>query len=298
MIIKAEDSILYDMFFDRNYGIKGEKIMKKRICTVLMLLGMVVFTGCAEQESSDAVNQNTDVIYQISLLQGLTYGDYYGSITVDELKQHGDTGIGTFDGLNGELIMVDGEVYRAAADGSVEVVSSEETIPFADVSFMDNDKTVDIEDISSFDELCSELNKLVEERGKNRFYMIRIDGTFQEANVRSEYAQKEPYKPLAEVLEYDQTFFDYKDIEGTLVGLYCPPYMSDVNAVGWHLHFISKDKTKGGHVLGLSIEDAVLTWDDTDAFQMQLPQNEMFSDFDLTVDQSEDIKKVETNVEH
>ena len=272
--------------------------MKKRICTVLMLLGMVVFTGCAEQDSSDAVNQNTDVIYQVSLLQGLTYGDYYGSITVDELKQHGDTGIGTFDGLNGELIMVDGEVYRAAADGSVEVVSSEETIPFADVSFMDNDKTVDIEDISSFDELCSELNKLVEERGKNRFYMIRIDGTFQEANVRSEYAQKEPYKPLAEVLEYDQTFFDYKDIEGTLVGLYCPPYMSDVNAVGWHLHFISKDKTKGGHVLGLSIEDAVLTWDDTDAFQMQLPQNEMFSDFDLTVDQSEDIKKVETNVEH
>jgi len=61
------------------------------------------------------------------------------------------------------------------------------------------------------------------------------------------------------------------------------------------LHFLSKDKTKGGHVLGLNIADAVLTWDDTDGFQMRLPQNETFDRFDLTVDQSEDIKRLETN---
>jgi len=71
--------------------------------------------------------------------------------------------------------------------------------------------------------------------------------------------------------------------------------MASLNAVGWHLHFLSKDKTKGGHVLGLNIADAVLTWDDTDGFQMRLPQNETFDRFDLTVDQSEDIKRLETN---
>ena len=80
-----------------------------------------------------------------------------------------------------------------------------------------------------------------------------------------------------------------------MIGLYCPPYMADLNAVGWHLHFISKDKTKGGHVLGINFDDAVLTWDDTDGFQTKLPQNEMFAGFDLTIDQTEDIKKVETN---
>jgi acetolactate decarboxylase len=94
-------------------------------------------------------------------------------------------------------------------------------------------------------------------------------------------------------MKHDQTFFDYKDIEGTLVGLYCPPYMAALNAVGWHLHFISKDKTKGGHVLGVNIADAILTWDEADAFQMCLPPNEGFDRFDLTVDQSEDIKKIE-----
>ena len=101
---------------------------------------------------------------------------------------------------------------------------------------------------------------------------------------------------MVKVLEYDQTFFDYKDIEGSIVGLYCPPYMSSLNAVGWHMHFISKDKTRGGHILGLNIVDAKLTWDDTNAFQMLIPQNKMFTGFDLTIDQSEDIKKVETDI--
>lgn len=269
--------------------------MKKAICTCFVLFVAIILGVCGNPDTVEAGRKDRDVIYQVSLLQGLTLGDYYGSVTVKELKRHGDIGIGTFDGLNGELIMVDGEVYRAAGDGSVEVVSNKETIPFSNVTFLDADKTKNLKGIVDYHELLGELNKLVEERGKNRFYMIRIDGLFKEMNVRSEYAQKEPYKPLVEVLQYDQTFFDYKDIEGTIVGLYCPPYMSSLNAVGWHMHFVSKDKTKGGHVFGMNIVDAKLTWDDTNAFQMLLPQNEMFTGFDLTIDQSEDIKKVETD---
>lgn len=272
--------------------------MKKIRGLYFTLLTAALLAGCREAEPADTGSQDRDVIYQVSLLQGLTFGDYYGSITVEELKQHGDIGIGTFDGLDGELIMVDGEVYRAAGDGSTELVSDDETIPFSNVTFMDADETRELKAIPDYDALRGELDKLVEERGKNRFYMIRIDGTFREMNVRSEYAQEEPYEPLVDVLERDQTFFDYEEIEGTITGLYCPPYMSDLNAAGWHLHFISEDKTKGGHVLGLNIAEAELTWDDTDGFQMLLPQNDMFSGFDLTVDQSEDIKKVETDTGH
>ena len=248
-----------------------------------------------KSKAVDPHDPGRDVMYQVSLLQGLTYGDYCGSVTVEELKQHGDIGIGTFDGLNGELIMLDGEIYRAAGDGSVEVVSDHTTVPFSVVTFMDADETKRLKEISSCDDLFGELDQMVEERGKNRFYMIRIDGMFREVNVRSVYAQEGPYKRLAEVMESDQTFFDYEHTEGTVVGLYCPPYMAALNAVGWHLHFISRDRTKGGHVLGLKIDDAVLTWDDTDAFQMRLPQNDMFSGLDLTVDQSEDIEKIEKN---
>lgn len=265
--------------------------MKKASYILIALLSMLLLAGCSTTSKVER-----DVIYQVSLLQGLTFGDYYGSITVEELKKHGDIGIGTFDALDGELIMVDGVVYKAAGDGSVTVVPDDETIPFSNVTFLDSDYTAKLENVEDYESLCGLLNELVEEKGKNRFYVIRIDGLFNEVNVRSEYAQEEPYKPLVEVLSYDQTFFDYEDIEGTLVGMYCPPYLADLNAVGWHLHFVSEDKTKGGHLLGVDIEEATLIWDDVDVFKMVLPQNEMFSGFDLTIDQSEDIKKVETDI--
>ena len=232
-------------------------------------------------------------IYQVSLLQALAYGDYHGSITAAELKAHGDTGIGTFDRLNGELILLDGVIYRAAGDGSVEVASEDETIPFAVATFLDGDATQNLREIPDADALYQQLDKMVQQRGKNRFYMIRMDGLFREVNVRSVYPQEEPYRRLAEVLAREQTLFDYENIEGTMVGIYCPPYMASLNAVGWHLHFLSKDKTKGGHVLGLQIADAVLTWEDVDGFQLRLPQTERFSGFDLTVDQSEDIERIE-----
>ena len=241
------------------------------------------------------MEQNKDVLYQVSLLQGLTNGDYYGSVPVTELKKHGDTGIGTFNKLNGELIMLDGGVYRAAGDGSVETVADEETIPFSVVAFMNPDESKELTEIPDFDALQKQLDALVAQRGINRFYMIRIDGMFRQIYVRSVNAQEEPYKRLTEVLACDQTFFTYENIVGTMVGVYCPPYMSALNAVGWHLHFISGDKTKGGHVLGVHIANAVLNWDDIDGFEVKLPQNKMFAGFDLTVDQSEDIKKVETN---
>ena len=127
-------------------------------------------------------------------------------------------------------------VYRAAGDGSVEVVSNKETIPFSNVTYLDADKTKNLKNVADYRELCGELNKLVEERGKNRFYMIRIDGLFKEMNVRSVRAQEEPYKPLVNVLEYDQTFFDYKDIEdGILIKSDGMPTYNFANVVDDHL---------------------------------------------------------------
>ena len=46
------------------------------------------------------------------------------------------------------------------------------------------------------------------------------------------------------------------DINGTLVCVYYPDYMDWINASGWHLHFISEDRKKGGHVFDLSLENS------------------------------------------
>ena len=281
---------------------KNNMITKVTLSAVCLSL-MIGASGCGLQNDNEIAESTTheetpedrDTLYQVSLLQGLLQGDYNGSISIGELKACGDTGIGTFDRLNGELIMVDGVVYRAAGDGTVEVPSDDETIPFSNVTFMDADEEVSINNVASFDDLMEILNGKVAELGGNRVYMIRIDGVFNTVYARSEYAQDKPYEPLVVVLETDQTFFDMENVSGTVVGLYCPAYMSELNNAGWHLHFISDDRTSGGHVLDLAIEEAVITWDYTDNFEMILPDNDEFTQIDFSIDRSEDVRRAETN---
>ena len=128
------------------------------------------------------------------MLQGLTFGDYYGSITAGELKQNGDTGLGTFDGLDGEMIVLGGVVYKAKSDGLVETVSDSEKIPFSNVTFFDEDDKTTLEGIADIDTLKQLLEGKIESRLPNGFCVIRIDGKFKEMNVRSASKQNEPYK--------------------------------------------------------------------------------------------------------
>ena len=264
------------------------------LCFLLALSIILIACGSGGAGKNSYSFSDREVINQVSLLQGLTFGDYNGSVPVSRLKKLGDTGIGTFDALNGELIMLEGVVYRAAHDGSIEVVDNKETIPFSNVTFFDTDESFELNNIDNINVLKAALDRKVQEMGKNRFYMVKVDGTFSKMQVRSELPQTEPYKPLAKVLETDQTFFDYNDIKGTVVGLYCPEYMNSINAVGWHFHFISDDRKAGGHILDLSADVLNASIDRTDGFSMVVPDNAMFNNFDLTVDQSDDIKKVET----
>ena len=219
--------------------------LKKFIYGLGIASSLFALAAAGSAVAADETPAEREVIYQVSLLQGLTFGDYNGSVPVGKVKSMGDIGIGTFDALNGELIMLDGVIYRAAGDGSVEVVDDAEKIPFCNVTFFDCDKRETLTGIENISALKEALDKTVKELGSNRFYFIRIDGTFKEMNVRSELAQIEPYEPLAKVLETDQTFFDYTNIKGTVVGLYCPVYMDKLNAVGCHFHFISDDRQSG-----------------------------------------------------
>jgi acetolactate decarboxylase len=249
----------------------------------------------AKAAATQDASADRETVTQVALLQSLLQGDYYGSVSIGDLKKHGDIGIGTFDKLNGELVMVDGVLYRAKGDGTVDVPADSETLPCSNVTFFDVDESQAVEGVGSFKELEAILDAKVNELGPNRFYFARVDGTFSKMNVRSEYAQNEPYKPLVEVLKTDQTFFDFDNVEGTVVALYCPDYMKELNNAGWHLHFVSKDGTKGGHVLDLAVAKANVAWDSTDKFEMMLPNEDFFSAIDFTKDRSEEVKKAETN---
>lgn len=253
-------------------------------------LGLCALVGVGSASAQEA---DREVINQTALLQSLTLGYYDGSVTVGQLKELGDTGIGTFDGVDGELIMLDGHVYQAAGDGSLNEMDDDVTVPFCDVTFFDADTTVDLGAVSSLDELKSMLDEQVAQLGENNFYMVQIAANCSSIYVRSEYGQTEPYEPLAQVLERDQTEFSYEDVNGTLVGLYCPSYASSINMAGWHFHFVSADATVGGHVLDVQFDSAVLQMDSTPSIKVTVPDTDEFNALDLSVDQSSDIKQVE-----
>ena len=232
------------------------------------------------------------MLYQASLLQALALGEYDGFITIGELKKNGNIGIGTFDGLDGEMIMLDGIVYKASADGTVSVMSDDAKTPFANVTFAADDlsKTVSA---ASMKEMSDELDKIVASKGINSVYFIRLSGLFNSIRVRSVPKQKRPYRKLAEALSLEQVEWTLKDISGTIVGLYCPSYMSAVNNHGWHLHFISDDRKKGGHVLDLSVNDGKCVFTKADSLKIVLHDNGSFHSLDLSQDQERDIKRIE-----
>ncbi len=282
----------------------------KRLIAVLlasMLLSLTACNGQGTQSSQTSGNtqntstatasQDTETIYQVALLQSLTQGYYDGIIKVSELKEHGDTGIGTFEGVNGEMIVIDGKVYQALGDGSVKEAADDETVPFSNVTFFDSDVSVDLKDIKDMASFKTELDKTVNDKGKNMFYMVKVTGTFEKLYVRSEIKQEKPYKSLDKALETDQREFSYENITGTVVGLYCPDYMGGLNAAGWHFHFISDDRTKGGHILELSFKEAKAELDITPGFDMTLSDNGDFQGMELAKDVNDAIKKVETEAQ-
>ena len=82
----------------------------------------------------------------------------------------------------------------------------------------------------------------------NLIYAIKIEGVFKKVLTRSVPRQKKPYQPLTEIVKTQSTF-QFENVEGVIVGIRCPTFMKGINVTGYHLHFLTKDRKAGGHVL-------------------------------------------------
>lgn len=265
----------------------------KKFFVSTFLAGAILFNTAS---AAPVHNRDRETIYQVALLQSLAMGYFDGSISVKNLKRHGDTGIGTFEGLDGEMIVLDGVVYRANRDCKINVMGDKEMVPFSNVTFFDKDFSVKLSNVPNKAALEKILNETLDQNGRNSFYMVKISGTFNEILIRSESGAKEPYPTLVEALK-TQNEITPKNISGTVVGLYCPDFMSSLNSTGWHFHFISSDKKIGGHVLELNVKSGEAQLDKTDRFSMDLPKKQNFHALNFKQDLREDIRKAEQDVQ-
>ena len=266
--------------------------MNKRIVFALIVVGLIAVSAVSAQNSL-FISNNDDSMYQVSLMQAFMHGEYNGVITVGDLKKHGDIGLGTFEGVNGEMIILDGVVYQADANGNINVMPDNETIPFATITKFDEDAKITNITAKNFDDLTGQLDGEIEKYGINNMYVIKIKGNFSNITVRSVEKQEKPYKEFTDVAAVDQKVFNHTDQTGTLVAVYFPEYMNELNMHGWHLHFLSDDKTVGGHVLGFSNFSGSGQIDEIHEFSMILPTDDSFVNMNFTEDMTNKISSVE-----
>ncbi|MSX01748.1 MAG: acetolactate decarboxylase [Actinobacteria bacterium] len=207
-------------------------------------------------------------VIQTSTIAALLDTKYDGDVTIGEVLAGGDLGLGTLNGLDGELIIVDGEAWQAPAEGPVRRVSADEKTPFAVATRFITDEIVEIDSPLNHGELLDLLEQHAPQQ--SGCDAIRIDGLFPAVHVRSVYRQEEPYPPFADAAAH-QVEWHYEALRGTVVGFRFPHAASSVEMAGHHLHFISDDRTKAGHLLECSVGPATLRIEAVGEMRLELP---------------------------
>ena len=246
----------------------------------------------------------TATVFQFSTLPALSLGLYDGEMTFGALLKHGDFGVGTFDALDGEMILLDGKAWRVRADGVVSRVAKNETTPFAAVTRFAPTNTVKVSQPIEYSMLGERISAMpqmpnvpyAKPQSPNLPIAIRVRGLFSRLKVRSVPRQNKPYRALSEVVK-TQSVFEWKNVRGTLVGFRFPSYLSSVNLADYHFHFLSDDKTRGGHVLDGELQSGEISVQTLRGFAMQLPQNADFDNLNLVSDQSASLKAAESKPE-
>ena len=196
-------------------------------------------------------------LIQASTLNALMLGNFDETVSVKDFLHHADTGIGTYTGLDGEAIFEDGVAYKATADGKVVVMKPEDGVAFGTVAKFDESvPTVELRDIADIEAMKKALAPYVA-GNQNIFYMIKATGEFKTMHV------------------------------------WCPRYVNGINLPGWHFHYLSGNKSQGGHILGLSADHLTVKVNQIQRFDLTLPRNPEFAHRDLCEDLSAKTAAVE-----
>jgi acetolactate decarboxylase len=232
-------------------------------------------------QQKQATTGHDDEVYQFSTISALIDGVYDGDATVADILRHGDFGLGTFNHLDGEMVILDGICYRLRADGTASRAAPTDRTPFAAITRFQSDFEIPIHTRTGRAEVSGAIDRQIQ--SANLIYAIRITGHFAELHTRTVMAQKPPYPPLTQATE-DQAEAVFTDVSGTVVGFRTPDFEQGISVAGYHLHFLSSERTGGGHILDFTLEHGKVEVSGASQLHLSLPTSGAFLGAQLSGD--------------
>ena len=213
-------------------------------------------------------------VFQTGLMSQLLDGIYDGEMTIGELLSHGNFGVGTFNGLDGEMVVLDGVCYQVRHDGSVSLPDLRQQTPYAVVTnFVPMIKRELPQNL-----LRKSASQILDDFtvSKNYMYAIKIYGPKMVAATENE-----------DIVQFD-------NVTGTIVGFRTPIYEQGISVPGCHAHFIDDEHVQGGHVVDFKLRSAKVEICPGTGLQLHLPLTPEFSSANLSPeDLAEQISKAE-----
>ena len=241
------------------------------------------------QALSDYLQVEHSTLFQVSTTGALVEGLYQGEVSIGDLKQHGDFGLGTFNNLDGEMVALEGKFYQARADSELHEVGNDVLSPFAVVTHFVPEIKVELTDCQNLETLMVTIDRM--RCSENIFFAIRVDGEFDYVRTRVVCKQQEGVRLVDATAT--QAEFEFHNVTGTLVGFWTPEYVKTINVPGYHLHFLTLDRRVGGHLLDCRAKRLRIQMQHEGNFRMSLPETSGFLQADFTTDTSTELLKAE-----
>jgi len=238
-----------------------------------------------------APEHDTADIYQTSTISALLDGVYESEVTIADILAHGDFGLGTFNRLDGEMVILDGICHHLRSDGTVAPALPTDRTPFAAVTRFQPHLTLPIAEPTAREELLRTIDAHLE--STNLMHAVRVEGRFSTVHTRTVAAQHLPYPSLTEATQ-GQSENVFEHVTGTLVGFRTPDFEQGIAVAGYHMHFLDTARHRGGHALDFTLDSGQLAISTASELHLSLPSTGAFLNATLSgTDMSAQIRQAE-----